>query len=263
MNNQNLRSTRPSEYQELLQPIGAMSKNFVDGHQIPYHDHKRDQLLFAVGGMMRLKTNEGAWIVPPVGAIYIPSGIKHSVSMHGDVDMRTLYIDPLKTDKGAHLLTHLKVITVSNLLRELILALCEEPLQYEVDSRGYRIAQMIEQEILAAPELFLHVLLPRDKRLQILCANLLADPSDRKTLATWSQTVGASTRTLSRLFERELGMSFNQWRQRVRFHNSLAALSNGVSISKVAFDNGYDSPSAFTAAFSKLMGMTPSKILNY
>ena len=262
MNNQNLRSTQPSEYQELLQPIGAMSKHFSDGHQIGYHHHKRDQLLFAVSGVMRLRTKEGAWIVPPVGAVYIPSGVQHSVGMHGDVDMRTLYIDPLKTRKGGQLFRNLKVISVSNLLRELILALCAEPLQYETGSRGYRIAQMFEQEILAAPELLLHILLPKDKRLQILCANLLADPSDRRTLAIWSQTVGASTRTLSRLFESELGMSFNQWRQRVRFHSSLGALSNGMPISKVAFDNGYNSPSAFTAAFSKVMGMSPSRFLN-
>jgi len=263
MQSRNSRSTQPSEYQELRQPIGAMSKHFADGHHIPYHNHKRDQLLFAVSGMMRLKTENGAWIVPPVGAIYIPSGVSHSVTMHGEVDMRTLYIDPQKTTKGDQLLSDLMVISVSNLLRELILALCEEPLQYETGSRGHKIAQMIEQEILAAPELFLHVLLPRDKRLQILCANLLLDPSDRRTLAAWSQTVGASTRTLSRLFERELGMTFIQWRQRVRFHNSLAALSNGVPIAKVAFDNGYDSASAFSAAFSKLMGLAPSKILKH
>ena len=261
MNNPKLRSTHPSEYQEISQPIGAMSKHFADGYLIPDHHHRRDQLLYAVSGIMRLRTENGAWLVPPVGAVYIPAGIKHSVSMHGDVDMRTLYIDPKITGMGARIIDNLKIVSVSDLLRELILALCNEPVQYEADSRGFQIAQMIEQEILIAPELFFHVLLPRDKRLQMLCAKLLADPSDRKTLTAWSNLVGASARTLSRLFERELGMSFIQWRQRVRFHKSLEALSSGEPISKIAFDCGYNSASAFTAAFSKLMGTPPSKFL--
>ena len=87
------RSTDPEDYQNLPQAVGAMSKTFADGHVIPLHQHQRDQLLYGISGIMRMRTNREAWIVPRDSAVYIPAGIRHSVSMHGKVDMRTLYVD--------------------------------------------------------------------------------------------------------------------------------------------------------------------------
>lgn len=249
-------STDPLDYQDLPQTIGAMSKTFADGFVIPLHEHERDQLLYAISGIMRLRTEREAWIVPADGAVYIPAGTAHSVGMHGDVDMRTLYIDAVANDTRPR---DLCVVAVSNLLRELILALSEEPVVYEANSRGGLIAKMIELEMGRARELSLSFPLPRDSRLQRLCAGLLADPSDRRTLDDWAQVAGASSRTLARLFERDLGMSFNQWRQRIRFHNALEALSRGESIARVAKQHGYNSASAFSAAFGKVMGASPSK----
>jgi len=254
-----LRSTNPGDYQDLPQPIVVMAKSFADGFSIPMHEHERDQLLYAISGVMRLRTQQDAWIVPPDGAAYIPAGLSHSVSMHGNVDMRTLYIDPLAVRKRTQ---GLSVVTVPGLLKELILALGAEPVAYDPDSRGSLIAQLIEREIHLAQALSLHVPLPRDTRLQKLCAELLADPSDRRTLDGWSEIAGASARTLARLFERDLGMSFIQWRQRVRFQSALEALSQGAPVSVVAKMHGYRSPSAFSAAFAKAMGHAPSKVMS-
>jgi len=251
------RSTDPEDYQDLPQTIGVMSKSFVDGSVVPLHSHERDQLLYGISGIMRLRTEAEAWIVPPDGAVYIPAGTAHSINMHGVVDMRTLYIDARRGDDRPRTLS---VVAVSALLRELILALNEEPVAYVPESRGGLIAQLIEHEIERSHELSLKVPLPNDPRLQRLCAELLADPSDRRTLDDWAIVAGASTRTLARLFENDLGMSFNQWRQRIRFHNALEALSSGESIARVAARHGYRSASAFSAAFAKVMGMLPSKV---
>jgi AraC-like DNA-binding protein/quercetin dioxygenase-like cupin family protein len=250
------RSTDPQDYQDLPQTIGLMSKSFADGFVIPLHEHERDQLLYATDGIMRLRTEREAWIVPRDSAVYIPAGTHHAVSMHGTVDMRTLYIDTAASARHRALC----VVAVSPLLRELVLAFSEEPIVYAPDSRGGLIAQMIELEIGRARELSLKVPLPKDARLQRLCAGLLADPSDRRTLEAWSDFAGASTRTLARLFERDLGMSFNRWRQRIRFHNALEALSRGEPIARVAQQHGYRSASAFSAAFGKVMGAPPSKV---
>jgi AraC-like DNA-binding protein/quercetin dioxygenase-like cupin family protein len=250
------RSTDPEDYQNLPQPVGAMSKVFADGYVIPLHQHQRDQLLYGISGIMRLRTEREAWIVPRDSAVYIPADTRHSVSMHGNVDMRTLYIDTKAADRPDALC----VVAVSNLLRELIMALSEEPVAYGPDSRGALIARLIDLEIGEAQELSLSVPLPTDARLQRLCAELLADPSDRRTLDAWSEVAGASTRTLARLFESDLGMSFNSWRQRIRFHNALEALSRGEPISRIARQHGYQSPSAFSSAFRKVMGTPPSKV---
>ena len=132
------------------------------------------------------------------------------------------------------------VVAVPGLLRELILALSEDDEPYDDNGRSGLIARLIEDELARAKAVSLHVHLPTDPRLHAVCAGLIADPSDRRTLEEWSETSGASPRTMARLFERELKMSFNQWRQRV------------------AEQHGYRSASAFSAAFRKAMGYAPS-----
>lgn len=251
------RSTDPLAYQNLPQAIGAMSKSFDDGYVIAPHDHDRDQLLYATSGIMRLRTEREAWIVPPDRAVYIPAGTRHSVGMHGRVEMRTLYLSAAVIYARPDSLC---VIAVSNLLRELVIALSQEPMVYEPESRAGKIAQLIELELRQAQKLSLQVPLPRDPRLQRLCERLLADPSDRRTLAAWSEVAGASPRTLARLFESDLGMSFKHWRQRIRFQSAMEALSQGEAVSRVSQDHGYRSISAFSAAFAKVMGTPPSKI---
>ena len=59
------RSTEPLDYQNLEQPISAMAKSFADGFEIALHHHNRDQLLYAVAGIMHLRTDLAAWVVPP------------------------------------------------------------------------------------------------------------------------------------------------------------------------------------------------------
>lgn len=253
------RSTNPQDYQNLPQKVAAMAKRFSDGSFIPPHEHQRDQLLYAISGVMRIRTQWEAWIVPPDGAVYIPAGTSHSVSMHGSVDMRTLYIDAITTHNQPRSLC---VVAVPDLLKELILALSEEDAAYDDEGRGGLIARLIECELGRAQAVSLHVQLPRDPRLQKVCAGLLANPSDRRTLEDWSDISGASPRTLSRLFERELQMSFMQWRQRIRLQSALEALSHGIPVSRVAEQHGYRSASAFSAAFGKAMGYAPSKVLS-
>lgn len=255
MTNSQQRSTDPKSFQDLPQSIGAMSKRFTSGSTIPLHSHKRDQLLYAKSGTMRVQTETETWVVPPDGAIYISAGTDHSVGMQGQVDMRTLYIDASTIGVPPRAMT---VIEATPLLRELILQLSEEPIDYDMSGRCGLIAKLIELEIAGAQELSLSVPLPRDARLQNLCRALLNNPSDQRSLEDWSEVVGASPRTLARLFERELAMNFRDWRQRVRFHNALEALSQGAPVSYVAHDNGYRSTSAFSAAFRKVMGAPPS-----
>lgn len=253
------RSTDPADYQHLPQAIGAMVKRFADGHVIAPHAHERHQLLYAVTGIMRLKTSRDALIVPPDRAIYIPSGLRHTVSMHGEVEMRTLYIEPSSAPDPA---VALRVLCVSPLLRELIIALCDEPISYRAGSRGDHMACLIASEIDRAGELPLSVPLPQDPRLQKVCTAILSDPSNGRTLDGWSDIAGASARTLARLFERELGLSFSAWRQRVRFQHALEEVTKGTPVFRVARACGYRSPSAFTLAFRRAVGCAPSNISN-
>ncbi|MEP3113360.1 MAG: AraC family transcriptional regulator, partial [Nisaea sp.] len=86
---------------------------------------------------------------------------------------------------------------------------------------------------------------------------MIEDPSDGRDLAAWGHEVGASGRTLTRHFVAETGVSFSEWRRRCRLFAALEMLSAGRSITAIAFDAGYRSPSAFSAAFNKFFGISP------
>lgn len=248
------RSTDPRDYQDLEQAVAVMPKSFPAGFHIAPHTHARDQLLYAVAGTMQIRTATHAWIVPPDRALFMPSGIEHQVDMRGAVEMRTLYIARGALAPEAR---HMAVFAASPLLRALILALLDEPIAFGPGSRGDRIAALILDEIARAEPLALSVPMPRDKRLLKLCESLIASPDVATTLDDWADKAGASRRTLARLFQAECGMTFTTWRQRVRFHAALDALSSGEPVARVALACGYRSPSAFTAAFRQVLGVSP------
>lgn len=252
-----LRSIDPRDYQRVARPVAAMAKNFRDGETIPPHAHERDQVLYAVRGIMRIGIEDAGWIVPPDRAVYMPAGVVHTVAIRGDLEMRTLYIAP---GAGPALPQAPTVLEVSELLRSVVLALIEEPVLYVEAGRGGALATLALDEIGRARRLALGVPMPRDPRLARLCAALLADPSATLTLERWAETAGASARTLARLFHRELGMSFGTWRRRVRFQNAVEEIVAGTPVSVVAARSGYRSASAFSAAFRRQLGVTPSSL---
>lgn len=251
------RSTDAADYQNVPRPIAAMSKTFRHGEEIEPHHHPRDQFLFSVTGVMRVHTRTEAWIVPPDRAVYLPAHVEHSIGIRGVVTMSTLYIAHRAHDDLPETPT---VLEVSPLLRELVLAMIDEPVIYDEQGRGGAVAQLIFAEIGRARRLPLVIPMPRDARLLRVCNGLLADPSSRLTLGDWAGVSGASVRTLARLFEEELGLGFVAWRQRVRFHNALEAIVSGEPIARVAERNGYRSASAFSAAFRTAMGHAPSSV---
>jgi AraC-like DNA-binding protein len=208
---------------------------------------------------MRVRSVAALWIVPPDRAVYMPAGVEHAVACRGRVEMRTLYIRP---DAGAGLPREPGVVEVSNLLRALVLALVEEPVDYDEQARAGLIVRLALAEIARARPLALVVPMPRDARLARLCEALIEAPGRPGTLERLSGIAGASPRTLARLFQAETGLTFTAWRQRVRFHNALEALGAGEPVGHVARANGYGSASAFTAAFRRALGVPPSSLLS-
>lgn len=254
---ENNRSIDPDDYQSVPRAIAAMAKSFAPGDTVAPHAHARDQVLYATRGVMRVATSSEAWIVPPDRALYVPAGLEHGVAIRGGVEMRTLFIQP---GAASGLPVRPAVLEISSLLRALILALLDEPVFYDEAGRGGLLAGLILDELGRAQQLQLVIPMPRDERLKRLCKALLDDPARAETLDEWAVEAGASPRTLSRLFSSEVGLSFTQWRQRVRFHNAMEAIVRGDPVGQVARANGYESASAFTAAFRKTMGVTPGSL---
>ncbi|MEK9969245.1 MAG: helix-turn-helix transcriptional regulator [Ferrovibrio sp.] len=251
------RSTNAADYQRVARPVAAMPKDFPSGHHIGRHSHERGQVVYATRGVMRVGTDQGSWVVPPQRALWIPPGVDHEIRMSGAVAMRTLYI--AANTAAENLPAVCQVIEVSDLLRALILAAMDEPVDYDAGSRGEAIAQLLLHELRGVPVVPLHLPMPRDAKLQTVCRQVAAHLGQDTDIETLARDAGMSSRSLARLFQRETGMGFLAWRQQARLAEALAQLSTGKPVALVASDLGYASPAAFTAMFRRSLGTTPGK----
>lgn len=239
-------------------PLAGFAQDYPHGHETGRHRHERAQLLYATQGVMRIETDEAAFVVPPGRALWVPAGLPHAVTMQGTVAMRALF---LRADAAASGPGTTTVMAVSPLLRELILAACAEPPEWDPKGRAAHVAALILDEIARAPPLpWLGLPVLRDPRLRRLAAALAADPASGLTLEAWAGRCGASPRTLTRLFRRETGMSFGRWRQALRLAEAAALLAQGVPPARAAAAVGYASAPAFGAAFRAALGVTPGQL---
>lgn len=253
------RSTRGIDYQDVARPIAGLADEYPPGFVDPRHSHKRAQLLYASVGVTQVTTDNASFVVPPQRAVWVPAGVAHEVHCRGHVSVRTLYVDPqVRTD----LSSTCRVLEVSDLLRELILEAITLPIEYDVDGRDGRVMALILDEIARAPTIPLHVPMPQDARLMRICRTILADPAHGDTLDQWAKIAGMGRRTFTRVFRRETEMSFAAWRQHVRLMEALSRLATGHHVTTVAFDVGYNSPSAFTAMFRRAFGAAPTQYIS-
>ncbi len=226
-------------------------------HIIDWHTHERAQLLYAVRGVMRVTTENGVWVVPPQRAVWIPPGISHHVQAQGTpLSLRSLYIHE---DALNGLPEICCVVTVSPLLRELIIEAMELSDDPPADSADARLVRVLLDRIEGLPVAPLHLPMVSDTRARHITDALMEDPADARTLQDWSKELGASERTLARIFTRETGMTFGQWRQQAVLLAALARLARGESVTTVALDLGYASQSAFIAMFRRALGRTPGR----
>jgi AraC-like DNA-binding protein len=135
------------------------------------------------------------------------------------------------------------------------------PAEYDLDGRDGRVMALLLDEIRRMPVLPLSAPLPREKRLASLCRELLVRPSQEVKIDDMARHAGMSRRHFTRTFREETGMSFTTWRQQACLLSALTRLGNGEAITQVAVDLGYGNPSAFTAAFRRVLGMAPSRYL--
>jgi AraC-like DNA-binding protein len=244
-------------YDDAPRPVAAMAKSFADGAHTTVHRHGRGQLLHAVTGVMRIETADAAWLVPPARALWMPPRMAHRVTMRSRVEMRTLYIEPQAAGTLPRAPT---LVEVSGLPRELILAALEEPAAYDEAGRGGLVARLILVELARIKDRPLELPMPRDPRALRVARLLLDRPALPLDLDQWAERAGASRRTLARLFRHQTGLSFAEWRARLRAVEGLARLSAGASVSACATAVGYNSPSAFSAMVRRSLGEAPRRL---
>ena len=236
--------------------VRSLAVTYYDGFHLGAHRHEWAQLVYARSGMIRLFAGSELWFVPPTRAMWIPADTDHEFSTKGEVAFRTLYVSP---QRSRFVTRGLGALEVSTFLGELILhILSHQMLDPHVPSED-RLAGVLVDLLNAAPSIDFMLPLPTDARARRLADWFQAHPEDVADLSWLATRSGASVRTLQRCFVAETGMSVDSWRQKARLISSTTALLDGCSVTNAAYDSGYDSPSAFIAAFKRQFGVTPRR----
>jgi AraC-like DNA-binding protein len=226
------------------------SLDLLPGTMFAWHTHPTHQLNWAEDGVLTIATAAGTWVLPPTRALWIPAGTEHTTGSTRSTTMRSLLIERDLVDWRVP-----TVIRVGPLLGPLLSYLASE-LDSGPRSRAEAVVQDLLEPVDTTP---IQLPMPVDDRAADVARALRRNPADSRTLANWGKHVGASERTLARLFGAETGMGFDEWRTRLRLTEAIRLLADGVSVTATGQRVGYATPSAFVAAFRRLTGMPPGR----
>jgi len=236
------------------QPIAFLSIDLPVGIKEETHAHAFAQFTYAASGILFVGTEQGSYIVPPNRGVWIPEGLKHNVEIPNGAKIRSLFFT---LEQATSMPVSCCVLEVSPLFRSLISEAAKLPKEYDWDGKEGRIMRVIRDQISQMNKVELYLPLPQDNKLQKITRHFLTYPADNRSIDEWGSEVGASGRTLSRLYFKETGMSFRNWRQQLKLQVAIQDLADGKSVTTAALNVGYSSVSAFIAMFRRQMGYTP------
>jgi AraC-like DNA-binding protein/quercetin dioxygenase-like cupin family protein len=216
-----------------------------------WHVHDDHQLAWASTGTLTVLTEGATWVLPPTRALWIPAGLSHETGAAGRATMRSVYMPP---DLSPVSWREPTVVAASPLLAELITYLGRE---LPATQRCHAEALLSDLLTPISVTAF-NVPFPEDQVAGPVARALRDNPADQRTLAEWGRTVGSSERTLARAWAAGTGLPFGRWRTLLRMQAALPLLADGDLVSRVAPRVGYETPSAFVAAFRRETGVTPA-----
>lgn len=230
----------------------------VGKHDSGMHEHKKGQLLYAPQGCMTFALDNSICILPPTKAVWIPPHTSHRAVMTNVVAYRSLYFDCSKYTCPDEIV----MIEVNDLLKALIdkMALWEWDIE---ETKTQATSALFWEEFYQAKQFEFSLPLPSDRRLTGFRKAMTKSDFIAPELNQLSQTVGASSKTITRLFKAETGMSYQDWRQQWRLLKAIELLCEERQVSDVAHCLEFSSDSAFIAFFKKQTGQTPLSFMKH
>ena len=229
----------------------------VGGSTVERHQHDDHQLIYASTGVFAVETAVGSWVASKDRAIWHPAGTWHAHRFYGPCTIHSIGFDrdrpPLPDTAPA-------IIAVTPLVRELLIAAADPDVPA---AEAGRIRSVLRDQLRRSSQQPITLPTPQDPRLADACALASADPAASIPLAELARQVGASERSLSRLFRDELGMSYPQWRTQLRLLEAMILLSGGVSVTRTATRCGWKTTSSFIDTFRRALGQTPGDYANH
>ncbi|MGW6205494.1 helix-turn-helix domain-containing protein [Streptomyces sp. NPDC055089] len=219
------------------------------------HTHSDGLLVWPHHGTLTLHTRNTVRRLVPGQGVWLPPGTPHdSWSDPGSVSCYT-YVT------SAAIPPHWSAprsLRVRRALQEMLLHLDATAMPDDLRLRTQRVViELLEEDPCPA----IDVPVPEDGRIRALADDVMRDPESDLSLEAWAARHALSVRTVTRAFGRDVGMSFARWRSLVRMSAATTLLAQGRPVNLVAHRCGYSTTSAFSAAFRRVTGVSPTEYL--
>ncbi|SHJ58145.1 AraC-like ligand binding domain-containing protein [Paraburkholderia terricola] len=235
-------------------PVFVIDQNH-DTLDEPWRAYRRARLIHVNAGVLTAHTETGRWVVPPGHAVWVAANVLHRLSAVGPVRLYSLYADA----EAAPLPAQSDAVVPDRLVEALLIAAADLPHDQPFDEAAARLVQVLLDRLPRLRAAPLRLNWPSDPRTQRIADALSANPAEPAILEDLAAAAGVTARTAARLFVKETGQTFGQWRQQLRLLVALEHLGAGASVTRVALDVGYNDVSSFIAVFRDAFGDTPAR----
>lgn len=219
-----------------------------------FHKHLRGQLAFAIGGACTCYTPNAVWTILPNQAFWIPAGLPHRVFHTEGASSGYLYLEP------HHFKTYKNICSLDVPLYAIhgLMHIAESEQGSGLPFHKDKLLKLIIEEVLHQTPKPLYMLPnPADERLKIIQAGMRENSTRKFSLEDWADFFNVSSKTLSRLIQKDLGLTFNQWRVREQCVRAIELLSKDKTIDWIASELGYSMTSSFSSMFKRELGLSP------
>ncbi|MGF0536712.1 AraC family transcriptional regulator [Agrobacterium sp. ES01] len=242
---------------ETPDPLFFRTERYRAGMVFPPRRQVWGEFNYALEGVAEIVIEGERYLSPPHYAIWVPPGFEHEAHNAREIRYVTVYV---AAELCIDLPAEPSTLALSPLMKAILADFDRRSVRHPKSAADRRLAMVIVDQIRAAPRFAHYLPLSDDPLIAPILQSLQDNPGDRRSASEWARFAGTTERTLARHCLEQLGMPFNDWRQRLRLVASLALLEDGFSVQDAAKRLGYSTPSAFIAMFRRMTGMSPTQL---
>lgn len=220
------------------------------------HSHPWGQLNYVSNGVMNLEIEGSRFLSPPQYAVWIPPFKRHfSYALH-EVVYRSVYVS---LEFSSCMPVEPCIVDVSRVLRAILDDLALRGVRIPLTDEDCRMAQVALDQIKNGKVYVAYLPYATSDDLNLILRSLYSEPGDKRTIKEIATQYYTTPRTIERKCQRELGISFSEWRTRCKFIAAIERLAGGLSVKSISYELGYESASSFIVMFKRITGKTPDK----
>ena len=248
----------PSKLRKLPQPVFYQLRSLPENTIYPPHKHQWGEFVYSFSGVLEMQAEGSEFRVPPSFGLWHPPESEHFGSNRQASIHCSLYIErELTVQRGMPERTC--ALMLNPMIRAMLDHLRLNPPENSYSNEESKLLDVIVDQLSVAPSAGSYLPDTNDLLLAKALSYLQDNPGDNRSLTELAKLFGTSERTLARKAQRDLGMTMNEWRQRLKVMRAIPMLQEGISIESVALDLGYSTASAFIVMFKRLLGTTPDE----